>query len=216
MSKIRVMIVDDHPVFRFGLRSLLASIHEMEVVAELTSGEDAIAKVATIKPDIILMDINLPGLNGLEATREILKNNPKIGILMITMIDDDSVFQAMQAGARGYLLKGADPDETVRAIRSVASGEAIFSPKIAERLINYFGQSKSAPTPDVFPQLTQREHEILELIAQGLTNSAIAEHLVISPKTVRNHVSNIFGKLQVNDRSQAIIQARQAGMGKDI
>ena len=216
MPKIRVLIVDDHPVFRFGLHSLLASIPEMEVIAELTRGEDAVAQVADIKPDIVLMDINMPGMNGIEATREILKDHPEIGILMITMIDDDTVFQAMQAGARGYLLKGADPDETVRAIRSVASGEAIFSPKIAERLINYFGQSKSTPIADVFPQLTEREHEILGLIAQGLTNSAIAERLVLSPKTVRNHVSNIFGKLQVNDRSQAIIQARQAGMGKDI
>jgi DNA-binding NarL/FixJ family response regulator len=216
MPKIRVLIVDDHPVFRFGLHSLLASIPEMEVIAELTRGEDAVAQVADIKPDIVLMDINMPGMNGIEATREILKDHPEIGILMITMIDDDTVFQAMQAGARGYLLKGADPEETVRAIRSVASGEAIFSPKIAERLINYFGQSKSTPIADVFPQLTEREHEILGLIAQGLTNSAIAERLVLSPKTVRNHVSNIFGKLQVNDRNQAIIQARQAGMGKEI
>ena len=215
MSKIRVLIVDDHPVFRFGLHSLLASIPEMEVVGELTNGEDAVNQAADLKPNIILMDINLPGMNGIEATRTILQVNPEIGILMITMIDDDSVFQAMQAGARGYLLKGADPDETVRAIRSVASGEAIFSPKIAKKLINYFGQTKSTPSVEIFTHLTEREHEILELIAQGLTNAAIAERLVLSPKTVRNHVSNIFGKLQVSDRNQAIIQARQAGMGKD-
>jgi len=215
MSKIRVLIVDDHPVFRFGLHSLLASIPEMEVVGELTNGEDAVNQAADLKPNIILMDINLPGMNGIEATRTILQVNPEIGILMITMIDDDSVFQAMQAGARGYLLKGADPDETVRAIRSVASGEAIFSPKIAKKLINYFGQTESTPSVEIFTHLTEREHEILELIAQGLTNAAIAERLVLSPKTVRNHVSNIFGKLQVSDRNQAIIQARQAGMGKD-
>ena len=214
MQKIRVLIVDDHPVFRFGLRSMLMSMPEMEVVGEATSGEDAVAQAGSLQPDIILMDINMPGMNGIQATRRIHKSNPQIGILMVTMIDDDSVFQAMQAGARGYLLKGADPDETMRAIRSVASGEAIFSPKVAERLINYFGQKKATASPEVFPELTEREREILTLIAQGLTNSAIAERLVLSPKTVRNHVSNIFAKLQVADRAQAIIQAREAGIGK--
>jgi len=215
MQKIRVLIVDDHPVFRFGLHSLLISLPDIEVVGEVTNGEDAISQTEELQPDIILMDINMPGLNGIEATRTIMQNHPQIGILMITMIDDDTVFQAMQAGARGYLLKGADPEETVRAIRAVASGEAIFSPKVAERLINYFGQTNSTSSIEIFPQLTKREREILELLAQGLTNSAIAERLVLSPKTVRNHVSNIFSKLQVNDRSQAIIQARQAGMGKE-
>lgn len=216
MQKIRVLIVDDHPVFRFGLSSLLTSLPDMDVVGEATSGEEAVVQAASLEPDIILMDINLPGLNGIQATRQILQSNPQIGILMVTMIDDDSVFQAMQAGARGYLLKGADPDETLRAIRSVASGEAIFSPKVAERLVNYFGQKKVAASPEVFPELTEREREILALIAQGLTNAAIAERLVLSPKTVRNHVSNIFGKLQVADRAQAIIQAREAGIGKDV
>lgn len=137
------------------------------------------------------------------------------GVLVITMFDDDSVFDAMQAGARGYLLKGADPEETIRAIQAVASGEAIFSPKVAERLITYFGKHKVSDSQPVFPELTPRESEILELIAQGLTNSAIAEQLVLSQKTVRNHVSNIFGKLQVSDRAQAIIRARQAGLGDD-
>lgn len=216
MQKIRVLIVDDHPVFRFGLSSLLTSLPDMDVVGEATSGEEAVVQAASLEPDIILMDINLPGLNGIQATRQILQSDPQIGILMVTMIDDDSVFQAMQAGARGYLLKGADPDETLRAIRSVASGEAIFSPKAAERLVNYFGQKKVAAYPEVFPELTEREREILALIAQGLTNAAIAERLVLSPKTVRNHVSNIFGKLQVADRAQAIIQAREAGIGKDV
>lgn len=216
MQKIRVLIVDDHPVFRFGLSSLLTSLPDMDVVGEATSGEEAVVQAASLEPDIILMDINLPGLNGIQATRQILQSDPQIGILMVTMIDDDSVFQAMQAGARGYLLKGADPDETLRAIRSVASGEAIFSPKAAERLVNYFGQKKVAAYPEVFPELTEREREILALIAQGLTNAAIAERLVLSPKTVRNHVSNIFRKLQVADRAQAIIQAREAGIGKDV
>jgi DNA-binding NarL/FixJ family response regulator len=214
MDKIRVLIVDDHPVFRFGLRSLISSIPEMEVVGEATSGDAAIEEAANLQPDIILMDINMPGLNGIEATRQIQANQPNIGILVITMFDDDSVFDAMQAGARGYLLKGADPEETVRAIHSVANGAAIFSPKVAERLITYFGQKKASPGSEVFPELTEREREILTLIAQGLSNPAIAERLVLSPKTVRNHVSNIFGKLQVSDRSQAIIRAREAGIGE--
>jgi DNA-binding NarL/FixJ family response regulator len=213
MEKIRVLIVDDHPVFRFGLHSLIDSIPEMEVVGEATSGEAAIEEAAILHPDIILMDINMPGLNGIEATQKILAVQPEIGILVITMFDDDSVFDAMQAGARGYLLKGADPDETIRAIHSVASGAAIFSPKVAERLITHFSRNKEATPSETFPELTEREREILELIAQGLTNSAIAEKLVLAPKTVRNHVSNIFGKLQVNDRSQAIVRARKAGMG---
>ena len=213
MDKIRVLIVDDHPVFRFGLRSLIASVPDMEVVGEATSGEAAIAEAANHKPDIILMDINMPGLNGIEATRKILVNQPEIGILVITMFDDDSVFDAMQAGAKGYLLKGADPEETLRAIHSVANGAAIFSPKVAERLITYFGKNRDTTNHEAFPELTEREREILELIAQGLSNPVIAERLVLSPKTVRNHVSNIFSKLQVSDRSQAIIRAREAGMG---
>jgi DNA-binding NarL/FixJ family response regulator len=213
MHKIRVLIADDHPVFRFGLHSLVSSMPDMEVIGEATNGETAVELSASLKPDIILMDINMPGLNGIEATRKILKDQPRIGILVITMFDDDSVFDAMQAGARGYLLKGADPEETIRAIQSVANGAAIFSPKVAKRLITYFGRHRDTPQPEIFPELTEREREILELIAQGLTNPAIAEKLVLSPKTIRNHVSNIFSKLQVSDRSQAIVKARQAGMG---
>ena len=213
MQKIRVLIADDHPVFRFGLRSLISSTSEMEVIGEATNGDSAIELSASLKPDIILMDVNMPELNGIEATRKILKDQPEIGILIITMFDDDSVFDAMQAGARGYLLKGADPEETLRAIRSVANGAAIFSPKVAKRLIAYFGVHQGAAQPETFAELTEREREILELIAQGLTNPAIAEKLVLSPKTVRNHVSNIFSKLQVSDRAQAIVKARQAGMG---
>jgi DNA-binding NarL/FixJ family response regulator len=185
----------------------------MEVIGEATTGETAIQQANALQPDIILMDINMPGLNGIEATRKILTAQPDIGILVITMFDDDSVFDAMQAGARGYLLKGADPDETVRAIHSVANGAAIFSPKVAERLINYFGNNKDSAPSETFSELTEREREVLELIAQGLTNTAIAQKLVLSPKTVRNHVSNIFSKLQVSNRSQVIVKARQAGMG---
>jgi DNA-binding NarL/FixJ family response regulator len=215
MDKLRVLIVDDHPVFRFGLSSLIASLPDMTVVGEATSGESAIEETKKLKPDIVLMDINMPGMNGIEATRHILKEHPDTSILVITMFDDESVFDAMQAGARGYLLKGADPEETIRAIQAVASGEAIFSPKVAERLITYFGKQQSSAPTSAFPELTQRENEVLELIARGLTNQAIADALVLSQKTVRNHVSNIFSKLQVSDRAQAIIRARQAGMGDE-
>jgi DNA-binding NarL/FixJ family response regulator len=155
---------------------------------------------------------NMPGLNGIEATRRILQANPDVGILVITMFDDDSVFAAMRAGARGYILKGTEGEETLRAIRAVAGGAAIFSPAVAERMMRFFAQPSSS-APDVpFPELTEREREVLTLMAQGLTNRAIAERLVLSPKTVRNHVSNIFSKLQVADRAEAIIQARNAGI----
>ncbi|MBC8504652.1 MAG: response regulator transcription factor [Anaerolineales bacterium] len=214
MGKIRVLIADDHPVYRFGLRSLLTSLPDMEVVGEAETGQDAVQQAAQLCPDIILMDINMPGINGIEATRIILENRPETAILIITMFDDETIFHAMQAGALGYILKGADPEETERAIRAVASGEAIFSPQVAERLINYFRQHKPNSKPNYFPELTERELEILDLVVHGLTNSAIAERLVLSPKTVRNHVSKIFGKLQVSNRTQAILRARDAGIGK--
>ena len=214
METIRILIADDHPVFRYGLRALLAAEPETEVVGEATSGDEVIALAATLQPDVILMDLNMPGVNGIEATRRILAASPHVRILVITMFDDDSVFAAMRAGARGYLLKGAEGEETLRAIRAVSKGEAIFSSAIAQRLIQYFG----APRPEVpahpFPELTDREREILTLIAQGYTNAAMAERLVLSLKTVRNYVSNIFGKLQVADRAAAIIRARDAGLGQ--
>ena len=214
MNKIRILIVDDHPVFRFGLRSLLSSVPDMDVVAEATSGEEAIQEAERLELDVILMDINLPGINGIEATQKILASNPKIGILILTMFEDDSVFEAVQAGARGYILKGADPEETLRAIRSVINGEAIFSPTVADRLIHFINSKKENTTSQIFPELTDRERDVLNLLARGLTNTAIAEKLYLSPKTVRNHVSNIFAKLQVSDRTQAVIKAREAGLGK--
>ncbi len=213
MDRIRILIADDHPVFRYGLRALLQAEPETEVVGEAMSGDEVIALAASLQPDVILMDLNMPGINGIEATRRILATNPHMNILVLTMFDDDdSVFAAMRAGARGYLLKGAEGDETVRAIRVVSSGEAIFSPSIARRLMQYFGAPRPTAPPQAFPKLTEREREILTLIAQGYTNTAIADQLVLSPKTVRNHVSNIFSKLQVADRAEAIIRARDAGL----
>ena len=213
MEAIRILVADDHPVFRYGLRALLAAEPGMEVVGEATTCDEAIALAASLQPDVILMDLNMPGINGIEATRRILAMNPHINILVLTLFDDDdSVFAAMRAGARGYLLKGAEGDETVRAIHAVSSGEAIFSPSIARRLMQYFGAPRPTAPPQAFPDLTEREREILTLIAQGYTNMAIAEQLVLSPKTVRNHVSNIFSKLQVVDRAEAIIRARDAGL----
>jgi DNA-binding NarL/FixJ family response regulator len=220
MEKIHILIADDHPVFRFGLRALLNAMPDTEVVGEVTTGEDVLALAGSVRPDVILMDINMPGVNGIEATRRIRETHPDIRILIVTMLEDDSVFAAMRAGARGYVVKGAEPTEVLRAIRAVADGEAIFSPAIAERLIHYFATPPAAagdPTPStaapIFPDLTEREREVLALIAQGLTNSAIAERLVLSPKTVRNYITEIFSKLQVADRAQAIIRARNAGLG---
>lgn len=213
MDNIRILIADDHPVFRYGLRALLSAEPTTEVVGEATTGEEAIAQALSLQPDVILMDINMPGVNGIEATRRIITEIPHVSILVLTMFDDDdSVFAAMRAGARGYLLKGAEGEETVRAISVVHNGEAIFSPSIARRLMQYFGASRPTALPQLFPDLTEREREILALIAQGYTNPAIAEKLVLSPKTVRNHVSNIFSKLQVAGRAEAIIRARDAGL----
>jgi DNA-binding NarL/FixJ family response regulator len=212
MSEIRVLIVDDHPVFRFGLRALLQSEEGIVVVGEASGGAEAIERALALQPDVVLMDLNLPDMNGIEATRQLLALAPQMAVLVITMFDDDSLFAAMRAGARGYLLKGAEGDETLRAIRSVASGEAIFSPQAAARLVQFFHQPAPASSAP-FPELTGREREILHLIAQGLTNQSIADRLVLSPKTVRNQVSIIFSKLQVADRAQAILRARSAGLG---
>lgn len=215
MESIRVLIADDHPVYRDGLKIVLDSLPDAEVVGEAASGEEAVAKALTVQPDVILMDLQMPGINGIEATRLILHATPHIGVLVLTMFeDDDSVFAAMRAGARGYLLKGADQQEILRAIRSIANGEAIFAPAIAQRLISFFANPSPPVPPQSFPELTEREREILTLIAQGHNNTEIADRLALSQKTVRNHVSNIFSKLQVADRAQAIVRAREAGLGK--
>ncbi len=211
---IRVLIADDHRLFLEGLRALLGSLEGLEVVGEAASGREVVSRAALLQPDVILMDIGMPDLNGVEATRRILAESPHIGILMVTMFEDDeSVFTAMRAGARGYILKGADQAELLRAVQAVASGEALFSANIAARLMRFF----SSPRPDLplnaFPDLTEREREVLGLIAEGKGNAEIARALDISGKTVRNHVSNIFSKLQVADRAQAIVKAREAGLG---
>jgi DNA-binding NarL/FixJ family response regulator len=211
---LRILLVDDHPLVRNGLRALLASVADMTVVGEASNGEEAIAQAAELQPDIILMDLHMPGLNGIEATRRIVQVHPHIGILVLTMLEDDaSVFAAMRAGARGYLLKGADQVDVLRAIGVAAHGEAIFSPPIARRLMQYFANMQPILPQAAFPDLTERERKILGMIAIGKSNVEIAGELVLSPKTVSNHVSNIFSKLQVVDRAQAVLRAKQAGLG---
>ena len=210
---IRILLTDDHPIFRFGMRTLLTSMPDMTVVGEAVTGEEAIQLVETLLPDVVLMDIHMLGISGIEATARIRIQHPRTAILIVTMLDDDSVFAAMRAGARGYLLKGAEPAETLRAIRAVASGEAIFSPGVAERVMHYFAHPAVPPTQGVsLAQLSERERDVLTLIAQGLTNAAIAERLVLSPKTIRNYISEIYSKLQVTDRIQAVLLAREAGL----
>lgn len=212
---IRILIADDHPVFRFGLRALLEAEDDTHVVGEATTGAEAVALAAELEPDVVLMDVNMPELNGLEATKQIGATHPGIGILILTMFDDDSVLAALRAGARGYLLKGAEGEETLRAIRAVANGQAIFSPAVAERMRDFLQRPSPPDAHPDFPELTPREREVLTLMAQGLTNTAVAEHLSLSPKTVRNHVSNIFSKLQVAGRAEAIIRAREVGLGSE-
>ena len=211
---IRVLIADDHTLFREGVLAILSSVADMQAVAEAADGLEAVSQALTVKPDVILMDIQMPDLNGIEATRRILDEIPDVGVIVLTMYeDDDSVFAAMRAGARGYILKGADQEELLRSIRAVYKGEAIFGPEIAARMMNYFSGLKPQSEPEAYPELTDREREVLELIARGENNASIAAGLSISQKTVRNHVSNIFNKLQVADRAQAIIQARKKGFG---
>jgi DNA-binding NarL/FixJ family response regulator len=217
-ERVRVLVADDHPVFRRGMRAILGAEPDTELVGEATDGEEAVARALELRPDVILMDLNMPKVSGIEATRRILEANPNTAILMLTMFEDDkSILAAMRAGAHGYVLKGADGAETLRAVHAVANGEAIFSPTITRRLTGYFATPEGDPkasSTKAFPNLTDREHEILSLIAEGYTNNAIASRLYLSPKTVRNYVSSIFTKLGVSDRSQAIVHAREAGVGK--
>ena len=213
---VRVLIADDHAVFREGLRAVLGPEEDMAVVGEAATGKEVIERAAYLRPDVVLMDIQMPGTNGIEATRRILDTDSDVGIVVLTMFeDDDSVFSAMRAGARGYVLKGAKPSEILKVMRAVAEGEAHFGTEIARRLTTFFSVPRPATPAVPFPELTVREREVLDLIAQGHTNARIARRLFVSPKTVRNHISHIFTKLQIADRTQAILRAREAGLGRD-
>jgi DNA-binding NarL/FixJ family response regulator len=217
VKPIRVLIADDHALFREGVNAILKSVPDIELVGEAGTGQEALTLASDLKPDVILMDIQMPDLNGVEATRRILETQQDAGIIIVTMLeDDDSLFSAIRAGARGYVLKGADKAEMLKSIRAVAEGEALFGSAIAARLLNFFRHTQTRPTRETpstpFPDLTDREREILTCIARGDTNSEIAEHLTISLKTVRNHVSSIFNKLQVTNRAQAAIRGRDAGL----
>jgi DNA-binding NarL/FixJ family response regulator len=209
---LTVLIADDHPLFRKGLRALLSGRAELRLVAEAASGTEAVRLTAELHPDVILMDLQMPDGGGLNAVRQILDARPDSRILVVTMFEDDeSVFAAMRAGARGYVLKDMDDDEIARSILAVAHGEAIFSSAIASRMMHFFA-ARPAASAVLFPELTESERNVLRLMASGLNNQAIAERLSLSPKTVRNYISNIFGKLQVADRAQAIVRAHQAGL----
>lgn len=218
--RIRILVVDDHTLFREGLIALLSRTRDLEVIGSASNGVDAIMQATALLPDVILMDIQMPEMNGIEATQQILQIRPETGIIVLTMMEnEDAVFAALCAGARGYILKGADKAEVLKTIRAVASGEALFGPIIARRLVNLF-QSHNITSPvampaSPFPDLSEREREILELIAQGYANQEIAARLHITGKTVSNHISHIFNKLQVVNRAQAIVRARQAGLGED-
>ena len=210
---IAVLIADDHPVVRGGLRALIGTLPGFVVVGEATTGLEAVAAAAALRPDVVIMDIRMPELDGTEATRRIAATVPGVAVLVLTMYDDDdTVFAAMQAGARGYLLKGAAQDDIDRALRAVVAGEAIFGPGIASRVLGYFSATRPADVP--FPTLTAREREILDHVAAGERNSVIARRLSLAPKTVSNHLSSIFAKLAVADRAEAIVRARDSGLGR--
>lgn len=215
MSDATVLLADDHPVFRGGLRALLSSTDGIEVVGEASTGDEAVALAVDLQPDAVVMDLHMPdGLNGVEATRELAVRAPDVRVLILTMFDDDeSVFAAMRAGASGYLLKDAEQDDVIRSIVAVARGDAVFGPAIAERMRTFFTSDRTTASP--FPQLTAREAEVLDLVAAGHDNTTIARRLGVAPKTVRNTVSNIFVKLHVADRPQAIVRARDAGLGRE-
>ena len=214
-ERVRVLVVDDHPVYRDGLAMMLGASEGVEVVGTADTGHEAVEQAARHAPDVVVMDLRMPELDGIEATRRILATSPSTGVVVLTMYEDDeSVFAAMRAGARGYLLKGANRDEILRAVGSVASGGAVFGPEIAGRISAYFSGAGREGPPDEFATLTSREREVLDLLAAGQSNAVIARTLFLSQKTVRNHVSNIFAKLHFADRAEAIVRARRAGLGE--
>lgn len=215
METIRVLIADDQTITRSGLRNVLADDATIEVVGEARNGEEAIGLAASLQPDVILMDLRMPDVNGIEATRRIHRVSPRIGILVLTVFEDDtSVFPAIRAGARGYLLKNAEPDDLLRAIRTVANGGAIFSPGIAQKVLGYLNAPAPQLSSGIFDELAPREREILELIARGKTNTEIAATLNLSPKTVSNYISNVLLKVQATDRAKLMLMALEAGMGQ--
>ncbi len=212
---IRLFIADDHALFREGIRALISATADIDCVGEAATGEDALHQIETLQPAVILMDINMPGINGIEATRRILRTHADAGVIMVTMLEDDaSIFAAMRAGARGYVLKGANHQELLQAIRAVAQGQVLFGPAIAARVTQFFTRTPPRGADAALAELTPREREILDLIARHYTNPEIAQQLGIGEKTIRNHVSNIFNKLQVATRAQAIDKARQAGLAR--
>ena len=214
MEPIRILLADDHTLFRKGIRNLLEQLQGYQIVGEAASGEEAITQARELVPDVILMDIKMPVLNGIEATAQIVQENPHIGVILVTMFDDyESVFSGMRAGARGYVLKEAEPDELRRAIEAANLGEVILCPIIAKKVMHQFGTNAKRQQPGLpYETLTERENQVLQLAADGFSNKEIAGRLVISEKTVKNHISNIFSKLQVNDRTQAILFALRNGL----
>jgi DNA-binding NarL/FixJ family response regulator len=217
---LRVLIADDHPIFLAGLRQVLQTYPGLTCIAAVATGAEAVQVALAERPDVAVLDINLPDLSGVAVARAIAAEAPGVGLLMLTMLgDDESLFAALRAGARGYLLKGSTPDEVVAAIRAVAAGGAVFGQRLAARIVDYFTadpavyQAGTAGEAPALPELTEREREILAFLADGASNPAIAARLHLSPKTVRNHVSSILAKLQVADRRQAMLRAREAGLG---
>ncbi|HSM38237.1 MAG TPA: response regulator transcription factor [Candidatus Limnocylindrales bacterium] len=211
---LRVLIAEDHPVYRDGLRSLLAAAPDIDLLGEAADGDEAVRMATELRPDVVLMDLQMPGRNGIEATRAIGAQRPATAVLILTMFDDDdSVFNAMRAGARGYLLKDAGGEDLLRAIDTVGHGGAVFGPGVARRLVAFFASGGVGPRAEPFPELTERERQVLDRIARGEGNAVIAARLGISLKTVRNYASTIFDKLMVVSRAEAIVRAREAGMG---
>lgn len=215
MEKIRVLIADDQVITRSGLRVLLSATAEVEIAGEASDGEEAIAMAEAEQPDVILMDLRMPGVNGIEATRRIHRTSPHIGILILTVFEDDSsVFPAIRAGARGYLLKNSEQEELLRAIHTVAAGGAVFSPGIAQKVLGYLSTPQVQPTTNLFDELTEREREILEWIAKGKTNAEISTYLNLSVKTVSNYISNVLLKVHATDRAKLMLMALEAGIGQ--
>lgn len=213
---LRVVTADDHPMFLAGLRAVLQAADGIDLVGEATTAEQAIALAGELEPDVLVIDLHMPDVGGIEATRQICASRPETAVLVLTMVrDEDSIFAAVRAGARGYLLKGADESELLRAVRAVSDGEAIFGPGVAQRVLGFLTAAPRRPEDRAFPALTERERDVVGLIAEGLGNHAIAGKLGLSPKTVMNYVSNVFAKLHVTDRAEMIVRAREAGFGRD-